>query len=583
VTDAYSFRGQAIRVYRRWEHYGSHAAGITLRAGFHVPWGTDSRLVLPGILYNDNPNAQGDLPHLPLQPGAVGLYEEHRFPIPCVSLETTLAGRRWNLALLSRPSRLRHGVHEDQWWSLGGWGDEEGFELALLSGRVASNGRWDVVYGHQLGWDDYPEAGLEVPPETAFEKTFYIQLTEVPRPGYGFTAPVWFFYRLADPHTRPALSPERFLEVKLHYARSLWRAGGEVAGFHYGVRNQFGYGWTGQGLRLAALFLAEGSRHNDAEMQRQAFAATDFYVRHAYDAETGQLHCTYNLDTGTWFGFTEREYGDVLTSLAEVIDVTERQGFLNDEWLDFLRARGDDVDRAYGPDWTPRNTAPAYLIAPLARLFAFTGEERYLDAARRLARKFYQVHTATLAEPYWGGTLDAICEDKEAGAGFFHGTLELWRVTGEDETLSWATRAAEWLLTFTYLWDTGFQRGTECAGRLHTTGWTSVSVQNQHLDVWGGFLARDVYDLGLAIGSDRWTHVARMLAEAVTQGVATKQDMWGFETEGDQAEQFFQTNYYQGPFSPDAWRGGVNRWNPSWICAAGLAAAIFLRDTQEET
>ena len=26
----------------------------------------------------------------------------------------------------------------------------------------------------------------------------------------------------------------------------------------------------------------------------------------------------------------------------------------------------------------------------------------------------------------------------------------------------------------------------------------------------------------------------------------------------EQGEQFFQTNYYQGPFDPDAWRGGFS-------------------------
>lgn len=582
VTDLYSFRGQSIRVFRRWEHYGPLASEITLRAGFHVPWGHDPRIVLPGIIYNDNPHAPAELPHLPLQPGAVGLYEEHRFPTPCVSLETTLADRRWNLALISRPSRLRYGVHEDQWWSLGGWGDEEGFEFALLSGRVASNGQWDRVYGHPLGWDSYPEAYLVVPPEASLEKIFYIQLAEVPRPGYGFTAPLWFFYRLATPAARPVLSPEKFLEAKLHYARSLWREEGPAAGFHCGVSPQFRYGRTGQGLRLATLFLTEGCRRNEGEMQRQAFAATDFFVRHAYDPESRLLRCTYDLETGTWSDFTERDYGEVLASLAEGIAVTERQGFFNDEWLDFLRARGDDVDRTYGPDWEPDYTAPAYLIAPLARLFAFTGEERYLEAAQRLAQKFYRAHTATLAEPYWGSNPEARCEDREAGAGFFQGTLALWRVTGEDQYLNWATRAAEWLLTFVYLWETGFRRGSECYGRLHTTGWTLASVQSHHLDAWGGFLARDIYDLGLAVGDDRWTHIARMLAEALTQGVATPQDPWNDAIEGDQAEQFFHTNYYEGPFSPTAWRGGINRRNPSWICAAGLMAAQFLQDTQEE-
>lgn len=32
--------------------------------------------------------------------------------------------------------------------------------------------------------------------------------------------------------------------------------------------------------------------------------------------------------------------------------------------------------------------------------------------------------------------------------------------------------------------------------RIRTRGWTDVSVQNQHLDVWGAFTVPEVYRLG---------------------------------------------------------------------------------------
>ena len=51
-----------------------------------------------------------------------------------------------------------------------------------------------------------------------------------------------------------------------------------------------------------------------------------------------------------------------------------------------------------------------------------------------------------------------------------------------------------------------------------------------------------------------------------------------------QGEQFFQTNFRQGPFDQTAWRGGFNRWNPSWIIALVLQAALQFRyDAQTET
>ena len=41
------------------------------------------------------------------------------------------------------------------------------------------------------------------------------------------------------------------------------------------------------------------------------------------------------------------------------------------------------------------------------------------------------------------------------------------------------------------------------------------------------------------------------------------------------AEQFFQTNFLQGPSADRSlWRGGMNLWNPSWIITHVLWQAI---------
>ena len=135
------------------------------------------------------------------------------------------------------------------------------------------------------------------------------------------------------------------------------------------------------------------------------------------------------------------------------------------------------------------------------------------------------------------------------------------------------TLAAEWICTYVYLWDVKLRDESVCGkNSFSSIFWPGVSVQNLHLDVF--FPAYEIYDFGKITRDEDFTKIGKGVMDAWTHGIAQYPGHWGYPMPGEQGEQFNQTNYYQGPYSIKDWRGGFNPWNPSWIIALVLQAAL---------
>jgi hypothetical protein len=103
--------------------------------------------------------------------------------------------------------------------------------------------------------------------------------------------------------------------------------------------------------------------------------------------------------------------------------------------------------------------------------------------------------------------------------------------------------------------------------RFRTRGWTAVSPQNEHLDVWGVLLAPDIYRLGEIDQRDDLKQLAIVMYRTCGQMI---------DPYGSQGEQFQQTNYAQrGHDIPlNEMRGGYNEsWTVFWITAHFLTGA----------
>ena len=117
------------------------------------------------------------------------------------------------------------------------------------------------------------------------------------------------------------------------------------------------------------------------------------------------------------------------------------------------------------------------------------------------------------------------------------------------------------MLTYTYVCDVPLPPGWLSDNRLRTRGWTAVSPQNEHLDVWGAFTAPDVYRLGQIDGREDLKRLAIVMYRSAGQMI---------DPYGSQGEQLQQTNYAQrGADVPlSKMRGGYNeQWTVFWITA----------------
>ena len=613
ITDEIGFESGMVRIARCWRHaHDQPQVGVHLCLPVRIRPGKDVRIMMPGINYNNNPNADPKrvVPRFADELPTWGLYEEHRYPVPMVHFEWGKDGARARISLVTKPSSIAYGV-EDQWWSLGAKMAHDHTDLLVTSGIVVTNERFGAVYGKQNTTEHYDDPSLDVPGRAEIEKTAYLDVGRVERIGYGFAQTLRHAYEIFQPSAEAKRSSAEVIELKTQAAKARYHEDGDVAGFLclpeknvYSSPPYFLWGWTGQSLRMAWCLLQLGRESGDGELTRQAGKAIDFFVQ-GQPADESALPCLrYLVNEGKWEAdemvkvgsiVSSRQLGEAMNSLADVLALQSDK----DSWremyaravqflatneslaADGLYPRFWHTDRTV-PIGVPTGTAGVFCVSPLVKGAALLGEDALVDRAVERLDAYFVYNVRDLKTPYWGGTLDACCEEKEAAIGFMRAALDVYDATQDRKFLDWARMAAEWILTFVYCWDTGFREGTPCQGRMATTGWCSVSVQNQHIDVFTPCV--EFLRLGEAAGEERFTELGRMLFNAITQSIAGPDYMWTYDdgdkhsVVGEQAEQFFQTNYGQGRMTDrSVWRGGINTWNPSWIIAHVLWQAIEMK------
>ena len=570
VSDSYRPREGYIEGRRRFEWTGDKPlAACTLSVRFQTPL-AGAGVVMPGILYHGNPSGAKS-GRTPVYTGAAGeeaYFEEHRFPMPFVSIE----GDGQSAALHSLPSPAPFGHREDQWWSMGVTALEQGTELTLLSGPCASNGQRSVVKAVQPGFIPYDEAYLEVPPGAIIEKMFYLQQAAGIEAGSGFRPAVALSLQLFDPvPTKAFPSFADIIEAKYRFALSRWHEDGVSAGFKkFPDKDIYVLGWCGQAaapgyaLQVLADRLGDPGALDKVQRSLDFLSTAEFYE--------GGFHTWYHCDTKTWDRHEPLSQGQAMLHVADAVRVGWTSGRDTTRWEAFLRkACGFHAERILAADWRPKSTDEAFFIAPLCAGADLFDAPRYREAAVK-AGEVYAARHLSMEEPYWGGTLDASCEDKEGAFAAFQGFLALYDATGEDRFLRWANHACDVALTYTVVWDIDLPPGRLRDHAFKTRGWTAVSVQNMHVDVYGVLIAPWVYRLGQITARDDLKDLALLMFRSCGQLL---------DPYGSQGEQPQHTNYAQrGKVEQvSGLRGGyVEDWTVFWITAHFLNAAARLEE-----
>jgi hypothetical protein len=260
--------------------------------------------------------------------------------------------------------------------------------------------------------------------------------------------------------------------------------------------------------------------------------------------------------------------GQAMYNFAKAIETARKNNRYDiSKWEVFLKKACDAAAaRINSAEWYPVSTAEGFYAAPLAIASELFGMVEYRNAAIKVADHYANRHL-NMQEPYWGGTLDASGEDKEGAWAAFQAFLSVYEMTGESKYLDYAKHACNVCLSYTVVWDIPLPAGRMAEKMFKTRGWTAVSPQNQHIDVFGVFFTPEIYRLGIITGDQKLMELAKVMFLSCGQLI---------DPYGSQGEQLQQTNYAQAGDMSDVYRlrgGYVERWTVFWITSHFLNAA----------
>ncbi|MCX5537046.1 hypothetical protein OG785_41590 [Streptomyces sp. NBC_00006] len=539
-------------------------------------------VTLPQVYYRGNPSSDPTrtVPRMTGADGSGLVVEDHRLPVPCAHAEWGAGATAWYATLYA----VRPGDG-----SLGALPAGRRVALVGASGATLFAGRPDTAYVHKNRTAPYGGGYLDLPPGAAHRTRHALDWGRPARRGHGFRAAVHRGLDLYRPRGARPLDLDAIVRHKERALDRRWYDAEGAAGYlkfiSPGHTPGFMYGWTGQALKLAWCDARLGVDHAERWRIQRARSAVDFYLDGSAAPDAPGLRLSfYATEERAWSGFTRddigpfvsaRAYGDTLCDLADVIELFRAHGHaVPHRWvaalLDGVNATCGEGETPppYGwrPDGSPLpgdgSAAGLPCVLALLKAHRVTGDRDLLRRAERLTDLYRRRNATDFTTPFAHATLDAACEDKEGGIGYFLCALELLRLTGKKRWATAARTAADWLLTWVYQWDPPFENG------FRTTGWPGVSVQNHHVDVF--FPAYELALLGDTLNEPIYRRLGETTLHAFGQGICTRPGEWGFQGVGEQAEGFFPTNWQD--------RGTSNTWNPSWVTAQVLSQALRMRN-----
>ncbi len=574
VRDSYrKVREDLVQCVRRYEWRGKETLPTaTLSVRLRMK-GREMMPCLPGILYYGNKNGAKVNPNIiPVyngQEGEFAIFEEHRYPMPFAMLESATDG--YAAALHTVPSPVRGAVLADQWWSLGVEAGDGYTDFVMYSGPIGYNGVHSVAKALQRKQMRYADTYLNIEPGRVIEKTFYIELYNIEAEGTGFQQPIYTSLDMNKPYDAERFASfDEIVRGKFNFAKKRWvELDDKAVGFNMydvSLRKDLVMGWCGQADSPGYSLQVLAKRLGDEQIPSMVQRSLDYLSTFEVDAQKGVFPVGFNGKN--FHGGDPVSCGQAMYNFAKAIETARKnRKYDTDKWEDFLRRAADAVsNRILSAEWNPRSTAEGFYIAPLAIASKLFKNKTYREAADKAANLFAERHLK-MNGCYWGGTLDATCEDKEGSWAAFQGFLEMYERFKDEKYLVWAKHAMDVCLSYVVVWDIPLPAGRMADYNFKTTGWTVVSAQNQHIDVYGVLFAPEVYKMGRYLEDERLCRLAKVMYRTCYQLT---------DAYGSQGEQLQQTNFAQHGDMSNVYklRGGYSEsWTVFWITAHFLNAA----------
>ncbi len=448
-----------------------------------------------------------------------------------------------------------------------------------------------VAYTNRDGYSPAITGSITLKPNESFTASCYLSLSRPKSKNFGLMNVYNHAASVLDLSSQTTLTNGELWERGLSYAKdwllqntddhSLFTIGyhPDESGTHLVPRYGYEIGWCGQNATYARAFINDNLRHGGSPKHLDiGIDVIDTWVRknrfssglvgsHFPDDLKLPIKDTTDTCNMGWAGW------QVLKAYKEV----QSAGIVKPEWLSYGVSLCDffvshySEEYAFGKVWNANGsiadesgTVGAYICLALLEAFVVTGREEYRDTAARALRLYderdLQQFTCT------AGALDTCCVDKETCCPLLSAANTLYEMTGEEDYLSIARRAAYYLLSWTYLYDVDYDKDSDIKTLgFRTKGATSVSAQHHHLDPWGGIICYEFERFYKATGEDMWHKMAKIMWDNCMLCIAgLNMSHKGIDYPyGAQGEATFHTNWvFSGDYMGK--KGSINQWFVAW-------------------
>ena len=352
-----------------------------------------------------------------------------------------------------------------------------------------------------------------------------------------------------------------------------------VAGFytflnHKGgpVLKVFDVAFLGMCILHAKHFLDYSREEGDVQGVQDALAVLDTWCSHGtkngffYDGWQLLFH-PLDLQGGPmnftppFFGLeyvSTRRQAEALWSLTLAEQAEAERGFSHSQWSDTIiqgvrrliaiQAEDGSYARTYHMETSepvdPNPGGTASVVLPLTAAYKAYGNEQALASATRAGDYIIQHFIDPL--DYYGSTLDSKAEDKEAALYALFAMRALYDAAPSQRWLEAAVKAAEASLSWYLLIDIPFsdnaiQQQVFSRIGLKTTGFSTVSAENNHIDVYVFGLPGSLWWLADVTGREEFREMARLILRNLMQAVPCQGNDNGINVEGLVPEVFQQT------------------------------------------
>lgn len=342
-------------------------------------------------------------------------------------------------------------------------------------------------------------------------------------------------------------------------------------------------GFCGRVLLNGFNALEYGEQTGDAELVRMGNAIFDSWLEHGFTARgyfKEDMHIRGGIPADKDIVHSIRQQSEAVYAVLHYLRYEKQHGRKHKEWEQKMRTlldnmltllkddghyprkyRDDDSDVDASGGSTPSATST------LVMGYKYFGDKRYLKAAKQTVD--YLEREIISKSDYFSSTLDANCEDKEAAISAVTATYYLAMMTKGQERqhyIDLCQKAAYFALSWYYLWDVPFAQG-QMLGDLgfKSRGWSNVSVENNHVDVFVFELPHIVKWLAQETGQQRFAQIYDVIRSSLTQLLPTVDRLCGIGVPGFNPEVVQHTQWDYG-------RNGKGFYNdifaPGWTVAS---------------